>query len=75
MLARGRRHPADRFTRHRAFRAERATLQSALRELGREGQDVSRIVDGRSAEAGDWRFVDPLFASWVSMRGRVQRGS
>jgi hypothetical protein len=54
---------------------KRATLQSALRELGREGQHVSRIVDGRSAEAGDWRFVDPLFASWVSMRGRVQRGS
>lgn len=54
---------------------KRATLQSALRELGREGQHVSRIVDGRSTEAGDWRFVDPLFASWVSMRGRVQRGS
>jgi hypothetical protein len=54
---------------------KRATLQSALRELGREGQHVSRIVDGRSAEAGDWRFVDPLFAGWVSMRGRVQRGS
>jgi hypothetical protein len=54
---------------------KRATLQSALRELGREGQHVSRIVDDTTAEAGDWRFVDPLFASWVSMRGRVHRGS
>jgi uncharacterized protein len=54
---------------------KRATLQSALRELGREGQHVSRIVDDASHEAGDWRFVDPLFASWVSMRGGVQRVS
>jgi hypothetical protein len=54
---------------------KRATLQSALRELGREGQHVSRIVDDASQETGDWRFVDPLFASWVSLRGSVQRVS
>jgi uncharacterized protein len=54
---------------------KRATLQSALRELGREGQHVSRIVDATTPDAGDWRFVDPLFASWVSRRGSVQRGS
>jgi hypothetical protein len=54
---------------------KRATLQSALRELGREGQHVSRIVDARSSEAGDWRFIDPLFASWVSMRGSLQRAN
>lgn len=49
----------------------RAALQSALRDLAREGQHVSRIVTG-PAPAGHWRFVDPLFASWVSRRG--QRG-
>ncbi len=47
----------------------RAALQSALRDLAREGQHVSRIVTG-PAPAGHWRFVDPLFASWVSRRGR-----
>ena len=50
----------------------RATLQSALRELGREGQHVSRPRTGTSA-AGDWTFVDPLFARWVSVRGAVSR--
>jgi hypothetical protein len=52
----------------------RATLQSALRELGREGQHVSRIVVADpEAPAGDWRFIDPLFARWVSLRGDVRR--
>ena len=49
----------------------RGALQSALRDVAREGQHVSRIVTG-PAPAGHWRFVDPLFASWVSRRG--QRG-
>jgi uncharacterized protein len=49
----------------------RATLQSALRELGRDGQHVSRSAAGNIG-GGDWRFVDPLFARWVSMRGHVQ---
>ncbi len=53
----------------------RATLQSALRELGREGQHLSRIVTATSLAAGDWHFVDPLFASWVSLRGDLQRPS
>jgi len=43
----------------------RATLQSALRELGKEGQHVTR-----DSEAGPWRYVDPLFAVWVANRGR-----
>jgi len=43
----------------------RATLQSALRELGKEGQHVTR--DG---DAGPWHYVDPLFALWVANRGR-----
>ena len=52
----------------------RATLQSALRELGREGQHVSRVVVADpEAPAGDWRFIDPLFARWVSLRGDVRR--
>jgi hypothetical protein len=50
----------------------RATLQSALRELGREGQHVSRLLYG--GVPGDWRFIDPLFARWVSLRGHVLRG-
>jgi hypothetical protein len=49
----------------------RATLQSALRELGRDGQHVSRIQTGGAP--GDWRFIDPLFARWVSVRGNVTR--
>lgn len=48
----------------------RATLQSALRDLGREGQHLSRPVTDTAA-AGSWRFVDPLFAHWVSRRGGV----
>lgn len=47
----------------------RATLQSALRELGRDGQHVSRI-DASGADTGHWRYVDPLFALWVSGRGQ-----
>jgi len=50
----------------------RATLQSALRELGREGQHVTRPASGTSA-AAEWRYVDPLFARWVSLRGHVPR--
>lgn len=46
----------------------RATLQSALRELGRDGQHVSRPLG-----SGTWRFIDPLFARWVSLRGHVPR--
>ncbi|MEP6664856.1 MAG: hypothetical protein ABJA81_00240 [Nocardioidaceae bacterium] len=51
----------------------RAALQSALRELGREGQHVSRVVTGPDASP-NWRFIDPLFARWVSLRGDVPRG-
>lgn len=48
----------------------RATLQSALRELGQDGQHIARNHDGPTA-AGHWRFVDPLFATWVARRGRL----
>ncbi len=48
----------------------RATLQSALRELGHEGQHIARNHDGPTA-AGYWRFIDPLFATWVARRGHV----
>jgi hypothetical protein len=51
----------------------RATLQSALRELGRDGQHVSRAAAG-SIGGGEWHFIDPLFARWVAMRGQLQRG-
>ena len=51
------------------FGLTRATLQSALRDLARDGQHVSRIVSGPPNSA-NWRFVDPLFARWVSRRGR-----
>ncbi len=47
----------------------RAALQSALRELGREGQHVSRVTSGPETSP-NWRFVDPLFARWVSLRGQ-----
>ncbi len=47
----------------------RATLQSALRELGREGQHLSRVTIGPETSP-DWRFVDPLFERWVSLRGQ-----
>jgi hypothetical protein len=52
-------------TTARRFNTSRATLQSALRELAREGQHVTR-----DAEVGPWRFVDPLLAMWVARRGR-----
>jgi hypothetical protein len=42
----------------------RASLQSAVRDLGREGQHLRRD------QAARWQFVDPLFALWVSRRGR-----
>lgn len=48
----------------------RATLQSALRELGNDGQHIARNHDGPTA-SGYWRFVDPLFATWVARRGHV----
>jgi len=47
----------------------RAALQSALRDLAREGQHVSRVVTGPPS-SGNWRFVDPLFARWVLQRGQ-----
>jgi hypothetical protein len=53
----------------------RATLQSALREMVREGQHVARIHTGPTPPTGDWRFVDPLFARWVAARGHVRRRS
>jgi hypothetical protein len=49
----------------RTFDMSRATLQSALRELGKEGQHITRDDD-----TGPWRYVDPLFAQWVANRGR-----
>ncbi|HJR38509.1 MAG TPA: hypothetical protein VJ819_09015 [Nocardioidaceae bacterium] len=52
-------------TTARRFETSRATLQSALRELGKEGQHVTR--EG----AGPWRYVDPLLALWVKGRGRT----
>lgn len=50
-------------TTARRFETSRATLQSALRELAKEGQHVTR--DG----TGPWRYVDPLLALWVHRRG------
>ncbi len=50
-------------TTARRFETSRATLQSALRELAKEGQHVTR--DG----SGPWRYVDPLLALWVRRRG------
>lgn len=47
----------------------RAALQSALRDLAKEGQHISRIT-GESRASGDWRFTDPLFALWVRSRGQ-----
>ncbi len=52
----------------------RATLQSALRELGHDGQHIARNHDGPTA-SGYWRFVDPLFATWVARRGHVSTPS
>ncbi len=67
-LADGIRPTGSRATERSAL--TRASLQSALRELGKEGQHVSRFPTGAAA-AGDWRFIDPLFARWVSLRGHV----
>jgi hypothetical protein len=52
-------------TTARRFGTSRATLQSALRELGREGQHVTRD------DSGPWRYVDPLLALWVRRRGQT----
>jgi uncharacterized protein len=46
----------------------RAALQSALRDLAREGQHLSRITVDTGTSA-NWRFTDPLFALWVTRRG------
>jgi hypothetical protein len=51
----------------------RATLQSALRELGNDGQHIARNHEGPTA-AGYWRFIDPLFALWVARRGQLPAG-
>ncbi len=51
-------------TTARKLDTSRATLQSALRELAKEGQHVTR--DG---DTGPWRYVDPLLAAWVQTRG------
>jgi len=45
----------------------RATLQSALNDLSRAGQHLTR--DGQH-----WRFIDPLLQLWVSRRGQVSLG-
>jgi hypothetical protein len=56
-------------TTARRLETSRATLQSALRELAREGQHVTRDSDsGRGW--GPWRYVDPLLELWVRARGR-----
>ncbi len=49
-------------------RLSRAALQSAVRDLAREGQHISRIT-AASRGSPYWRFVDPLFARWVRSRG------
>lgn len=53
-------------TTARRLGSSRATLQSALRELAKDGQHVTR--DG---ERMPWRYVDPLLALWVRGRGRT----
>ena len=55
-------------TTARRLESSRATLQSALRELGKEGQHVTR-----DAGTGPWRYVDPLLALWVKGRGTRSR--
>ena len=55
-------------TTARRLDTSRATLQSALRDLAREGQHVTR--DEGPAGHGPWRYVDPLLALWVRSRGR-----
>jgi hypothetical protein len=52
-------------TRHRL---SRATLSSALTDLGREGQHVARSGDR-------WQLVDPLFAGWIRSRGGPSRAT
>ncbi len=47
----------------------RAALQSAVRDLAKEGQHISRIT-APAGTSSHWRFVDPLFARWVRSRGR-----
>ncbi|HZJ07177.1 MAG TPA: hypothetical protein VFD59_17140 [Nocardioidaceae bacterium] len=51
-------------TTARRLGSARATLQSALRELGKEGQHLTR-----DESTGPWRYVDPLLALWVRSRG------
>ena len=56
-------------TTARRLETSRATLQSALRDLAREGQHVTR--DGNAPGGpGPWCFVDPLLELWVRARGR-----
>lgn len=55
-------------TTARRFETSRATLQSALRDLAREGQHVTR--DETPSGWGPWRYVDPLLELWVRSRGR-----
>jgi hypothetical protein len=55
-------------TTARRFETSRATLQSALRDLAREGQHVTR--DEGPGGWGPWRYVDPLLQLWVRARGR-----
>ncbi|CAA9360572.1 MAG: hypothetical protein AVDCRST_MAG72-2229 [uncultured Nocardioidaceae bacterium] len=57
-------------TTARRLGSSRATLQSALRELGKEGQHVTRDRTS-SGDQGQWRYVDPLLALWVRGRGRA----
>lgn len=52
-------------TTARRLETSRATLQSALRDLARDGQHVTRDDD-----TGPWRYVDPLLELWVRARGR-----
>lgn len=56
-------------TTARRLGSSRATLQSALRELGKQAQHVTRD-ETRSGELGPWRYVDPLLELWVRGRGR-----
>ncbi|HSE07740.1 MAG TPA: hypothetical protein VLB29_03655, partial [Nocardioidaceae bacterium] len=55
-------------TTARRFETSRATLQSALRDLARDGQHVTR--DEGPNGWGPWRYVDPLLELWVRARGR-----
>jgi hypothetical protein len=57
-------------TTARRLETSRATLQSALRDLARDGQHVTRDGDA-GAGYGHWRFVDPLLQLWVRARGRL----